>query len=377
MVHLTGTFFLSIHFSISIQLLVQEAQSTHTSTSQMQVSEPIDALHESLYQNKYILEDCLFQNRNYLIRTGLDVTTGKRLTFKFMTSYAMFLRELELLVHPEFKDKEWMIPYVDSYQDRERNYYCIVLDWLFEPSTLLSSYLEREDLIHHQEKKSGEAKAPHLTPLSPDDRKSVIRSLLSFLADLHQQELILCDLAPHNVICYRVKENAPLQCKIVNFGTSKRVGEQLGVSKLPEVYLPPELQRSISSSRRLNNKEEDQKKRRAKANNSSIDICVGAEYAMDMWCLGLIILQLIHHGPVDRVPNLMQFVKWITQASVSFQSAPPPLLSHSEPQLERFMWTLMVRDPQKRPSSQTLLVSLSVVTNLIVIQSHSFWQSTS
>lgn len=79
-----------------------------------------------LYRQKYVLEECLLQNKHYLLRAGREAATGRRLAFKFTTSHDMYIREKKML---SMLDSTFTIPIVDSYEDWDRSYFTIVLDW--------------------------------------------------------------------------------------------------------------------------------------------------------------------------------------------------------------------------------------------------------
>lgn len=93
---------------------------------------------EPLYQGKYVLGDYIYQHKCYFLRGGRDAITNQKLTFKFTTMYSMYLRELYIL---QTISSEFLVPMHAHYEDKERNYYCIVLDWDGDPSQLLSEIL--------------------------------------------------------------------------------------------------------------------------------------------------------------------------------------------------------------------------------------------
>jgi len=192
-----------------------------------------------LYQGRYKLEETSSMGGINIVKLAIDMKTERKVALKFMTSKEAFLREVSFL---KSLRSEFVVELIDYYEDAHAKAHCVVLEY---GERSLADYLKRG-------------------PLQRNERKFIVDRLAHIVQHLHQQNVVHCDLKPHNFVLFGLK------WKVIDLENARRAGEPVSMRVSPS-YCSPELARAVLS------KQTDRMR---------------ASCALDMWSFGLIVFEL-------------------------------------------------------------------------------------
>jgi serine/threonine protein kinase len=156
-----------------------------------------------------------------------------------LTVKEAFLREVSFL---KSLRSEYVVDMIDYYEDPNGKQHCVVLEY---GERSLSDFLKRG-------------------PLQRNERKFIVDRLANVVQHMHAQNVVHCDLKPHNFVLFGLK------WKVIDLENARRSGEPVSMRVSPS-YCSPELARAVLS------KQTDRMR---------------ATCALDMWAFGLVVFEL-------------------------------------------------------------------------------------
>ena len=174
-----------------------------------------------------------------LVKLAVDMKTERRVALKFMGAKEDFVREVSFL---KSLRSEYVVELVDYYEDPHGKQHCIVLEY---GEQSLADYLKKG-------------------ALQRNERKFIVDRLGHVVLHLHSQNVVHCDLKPHNFVLIGLK------WKVIDLENARRAGEPVSMKVSPS-YCSPELARAVL------NKQADRMR---------------AACALDVWSFGLVLFEL-------------------------------------------------------------------------------------
>lgn len=188
------------------------------------------------------------------VKLAVDMKSERRVALKFMPSKESFVREVSFL---KSLRSEYVVELVDFYEDPGDKQHCIVLEY---GEQSLAGFLKKG-------------------ALQRNERKFIVDRLGQIVQHLHSQNVVHCDLKPHNFVLFGLK------WKVIDLENARRAGEPISMKVSPS-YCSPELARAVLS------KQADRMR---------------ATCALDMWSFGLIVFELFARQPYfSDKPDTMQ-----------------------------------------------------------------------
>ena len=207
-----------------------------------------------LYQGRYKLEETAAMGGLNAVKLAIDMKTERRVALKFMPSKEAFVREVSFL---KALRSEFVVELVDYYEDPNDKAHCVVLEY---GERSLADFLKRG-------------------PLQRNERKFIADRLAHIVQHLHAQNVVHCDLKPHNFVLFGLK------WKVIDLENARRSGEPISMKVSPS-YCSPEVARAVLS------KQTDRMR---------------ATCALDMWAFGLVLFELFARVPFfSDKPDTMQ-----------------------------------------------------------------------
>lgn len=204
------------------------------------------------------------------VKLAVDMKSERRVALKFMPSKASFVREVSFL---KSLRSEYVVELIDYYEDPSDKQHCIVLEY---GEQSLASFLKKG-------------------VLQRNERKFIVDRLGQIVQHMHAQNVVHCDLKPHNFVLFGLK------WKVIDLENARRAGEPISMKVSPS-YCSPELSRAVLS------KQADRMR---------------ATCALDMWSVGLIIFELFARQPYfSDKPDTMQQLASYAELEVNR----PPIL---------------------------------------------------
>ena len=212
-----------------------------------------------LYQGRYKLEESASMGGLNAVKLAIDMKTERKVALKFMTNKESFVREVGFLKQLR---SEFVVELVDYYEDPNGKAHCVVLEY---GERSLADYLKRGELQRNE-------------------RKFIVDRLGHIVQHLHAQNVVHCDLKPHNFVLFGLK------WKAIDFENGRRAGEPVSMRVSPS-YCSPELARAVLA------KQTDRMR---------------ASCSLDMWSFGLIVFELFSRQPffADKPDTMQQLASY-------------------------------------------------------------------
>jgi len=212
-----------------------------------------------LYQGRYKIEETSTMGGLNLVKLAIDMKTERKVALKFMSSKESFLREVSFL---KALRSEFVVDMIDYYEDPNGKQHCVVLEY---GERSLSDFLKRG-------------------PLQRNERKFIVDRLANVVQHMHAQNVVHCDLKPHNFVLFGLK------WKVIDLENARRSGEPVSMRVSPS-YCSPELARAVLS------KQTDRMR---------------ATCALDMWAFGLVVFELFARQPffADKPDTMQQLASY-------------------------------------------------------------------
>jgi len=212
-----------------------------------------------LYQGRYKLEESASMGGLNLVKLALDMKTERRVALKFMGVKEDFVREVSFLKQLR---SEYVVELIDYYEDPHDKQHCVVLEY---GSLSLADYLKKGTLQRNE-------------------RKFVVDRLAHIVQHLHANNVVHCDIKPHNFVLFG------LRWKVIDLESARQAGEPVSMKVSPS-YCSPELARAVLG------KQADRMR---------------AACTLDMWSFGLVFFELFARQPyfADKPDTMQQLASY-------------------------------------------------------------------
>lgn len=207
-----------------------------------------------LYQGRYKVEETTSMGGLNQVKLAVDLKTERRVVLKFMSNKESFVREVSFL---NLLRSEYVVEIIDYFEDPRDKQHCVVLEY---GEQSLADFLKKG-------------------ALQRNERKFVVDRLAHIVQHMQAQNVVHCDLKPHNVVLFGLK------WKVIDLENARRASDPVSMKVSPS-YCSPELARAVLS------KQADRMR---------------ASCALDMWSFGLMLFELFARQPYfSDKPDTMQ-----------------------------------------------------------------------